>query len=158
VEAHQRGGVEGLERDPVGHAVPVDRLEDAVLPLRRRVLEVDEEPRPGAVAREHGVEGRRLGRVVEPAELLARELIDGALVPGRARQGRVVDGHEAAVGGGSHVELERVGALGERQVEGGRRVLRRVAGRAAVRDHLGQGKAPSRSSTRAVAWPSSRWQ
>ena len=54
---------------------------------------------------------------------------------GRAGDLRLVAGDEHAVLGDDEVGLDVVGALARRQLVGGERVLRPVAGRAAVADH-----------------------
>src|SRR5439155_16688991 len=69
----------------------------------------------------------------DPAAAEVEHLLEQRIPVLRAR--RVVRDDQAPVAVAADVELDVVGAVGDRPLEGGERVLRLVPGRAAVRDH-----------------------
>jgi len=137
MQPRERLRVERLHDHGFLEPVALDGVEDARLPLGRRILEVDQQARLARVAIEEGVERFRPDELVEGLERRTAETGHGARVPGDALQRRVVHEHQVAVRGGPDVELEHVGALGESQVEGRKRVLRGVCRRAAMGHHVG---------------------
>ena len=144
-EPPQRDDVEGLRDAVRPEAVAADRAGDPVRPRRGRVLELDEVARRPPVAGEHLVERQRPRR---RRQLVDGHGVDAGVDPRRPQQRRVVDDHERAAGRGPHVELEPVGALLQRQVVGGERVLRGVGRGAPVGDDLRAGRERSHAPQR----------
>ena len=135
-----------------------EQQQERLLHSRRvvRILGLDVEARAARVAREHGIERRDLGpdvrgtravRVlgVEPTSHFAQaELGERALAQQpaarrapttrRAIERVVVEHHQHTIARDLEILLDPVGALFEREIPGGERVLGRVPRRAAVRD------------------------
>ena len=133
VQAPQGGVVERLHDRPLPDAGAPDLHEQAALPLRSRLLELEQETRGVRVAAEHGGERERPDVRLDVAQ---GDAGDAAGVAGDAQQRLVVDDDQLIGGGRADVELQDVRTLREREVVGGDGVLGGVSRGASVGDDL----------------------